>query len=63
MKAPNGAIAAVQAKSLHGSSGLQYETSGGAAVIAKEDMSRDAAVRSSLSTSGRVRKRKILGDM
>ena len=40
--------------SLHGSGGLQYETPGGAAAIAKEDMPRDAAARSSLPSVGRL---------
>ena len=63
VKAPNGGTAADQANSLHGSCGLQSEAPGGAAAIAKEDMPRDAAVGSTLSRSGRVRKRKIPVDM
>ena len=57
MKAPNGATAADQGNSLHGSGGLQSEAPGGAAAIAKEDMLRDAVVGSTLSRSGRVRKK------
>ena len=63
MKAPNGATAADQGNSLHGSGGLQSEAPGGAAAIAKEDMLRDAVVGSTLSRSGRVRKKYILADM
>ena len=63
VKAPNGATAADQGNSLHGSGGLQSEAPGGAAAIAKEDMLRDAVVGSTLSRSGRVRKKKILADM
>ena len=63
VKAPNGATAADQANSLHGSGGLQSEAPGGAMAIAKEDMPRDATVGSTLSRSGRVRRREILAGM
>ena len=57
VKAPNGATAADQGNSLHGSGGLQSEAPGGAAAIAKEEMLRDAVVGSTLSRSGSVRKK------
>ena len=63
MEAPNGATAADLAISLHRSGGLQPEATGGATVLGKKDMQRDAAVESTLSRSGRVQKRKILADM
>ena len=62
MKAPNGATAADQGNSLHGSGGLQFEAPGGAAAIAKEDMLRDTVVGSTLSSrSGRVKKQYTSG--
>ena len=62
-KAPSGATVADRGNSLHGPGGPQSEAPGGAAAIAKEDMPKYAAVGSTLSKSGRVRKRKILADM
>ena len=61
--APNGAAAAVQAIGPNGSDEGKVKAPRSAAAVAQEDVLGEAAVASTLSRSGRVRKRKIPADM